>query len=105
MGRGVWAESQMILLCNVAQVVEHHARLYPGSLPVWVEGQDMVQVFGHIQHHGHITALPSRAGATAARQHWRSIAPRRRHGRDDVIDIPRQHYANRHLAIIQPSVA
>lgn len=41
-GRGVWAEGQVILLCSVAQVVEHHAWLHTRPLFIRVDSQDMV---------------------------------------------------------------
>ena len=73
MGGRIRAKGQVVLVGALAQVIEHHSWLHPGIFLFRIKLKNLVQVFGKINHHGHIAALPGQARASAAGQNRRAM--------------------------------
>ena len=86
----------------VAQCIEHHAWLDTGKPPAGIDLEDLIHVLGEVQHDGDIAALSRKARARPSSQHRGIEFPARRHCRNHVFRIARDHEANRNLAVIRP---
>ena len=93
-------EGQMMFFGSVAEMIEHHSGLDPGNAPRRIDLQDVAHVLREIQDHGNVAALAGKRGAASAAEDGRAILARQRDCGDDVIDIARQNYADRNLAIV-----
>ena len=102
MGRGIGAESEMMLLRGGAQIVEHHAGLNARPPRAGIEVNDATQIFRKIHDHSDVAALAGETRAAAARQHGRAIAARHRERFNDVVGNFGDHDADRDLAVIRP---
>ena len=81
------------------------SRTTPGCtravLPVVVEHQDLVHVAREVEDHGLVAGLPGEAGAAPPGQDHGAVAPARGQGGLDVVGVPRQDDAHRHLAVVR----
>ena len=100
MGGRIRAKGQVVAVGALAQMVEHHSRLHPGIFLFRIKFKNLVQIFGKINHHGHIAALPGQACASATRQNRCAIFAGQRHRLHHVFDGSRYHHSNRYLAVI-----
>jgi hypothetical protein len=54
-----------------------------------IQLDDLVHVFGKVQHDGDIAALSGQAGPGSSRQDRSAVLPARGHGRDHIFGITR----------------
>ncbi len=72
------------------------ASLRSGSI-----ARTLVQVLGPVDHDGDVAAAAGQAGAAAAREERRAMSPADRDRLDHIVDVPRDHDADRHLAVVR----
>ena len=98
--RGVGREGQVVPLGLGAEDVEHRARLDPRQLRRGVDREDLVEVLRPVDDDGDVAAAAGQARAAAARED-RGAAPAADGDRlDHVVDVLRDHDADRHLAVV-----
>ena len=66
-------------------MIENRTWLHPGQLFVRVDLDDVVHVFGHVDHDSSVTALSGQAGTTAACKNRRAKAAARRYSLDHIL--------------------
>src|ERR1051325_11390546 len=98
--RGIRTEGEMIALGRIAEIVKHDARLDARPLMSGIELEDPMHVLGEIHNHSNVAALTGKARAAAPRQYGRAIAPSRGNRANDIVYIPRNDDADRHLPVI-----
>ena len=100
-GRRVGAEGEPVLAVGLlAQPVEDDARLDARELPLGVDLDDPVQVLGEVEDDRDVHALTREARAAAAREDRRAVLAGDRDRGDHVVDAPRDHDADRQLAVV-----
>jgi hypothetical protein len=83
----------------MAQLLIDHARLDPSAPPGRVDRQDAVHVFREIEHDRDIAGLARETGAAAPAEDRYPALAACRDRRLDVVHIPGDHDADRHLAV------
>jgi hypothetical protein len=91
----------MVLLGRVTEVVEHHARLHAGAPALRIEREDMVQVFGHIDHDSDVATLPGKTRPAATGQDRSPIAAGDGDGLDHVVKVSGNDDPDGYLAVIR----
>ena len=100
--RGIGREGQAVLLGLAAELVEHACRA--GLGPAFARGRSpehLVEVLGPVDHDGDVAAAAGQARAAAARQDRRPMSPADVDRGDHIVDVPWDHDADRHLAIVR----
>jgi hypothetical protein len=90
-----------VLLGLLSKDVQDHARLDAGDLSLRIDLQHPVLVLGEIEDHAGVAALAREARPAASRQHWRTEFPADLEGGGDVLRVPRDDDADRHLPVVR----
>ncbi len=83
------------------ELVEHDAGLHHAAPVGDIELDDVVEVFGAIDHQRLVDRLPGLRGAATARQHRDSLLARQRNSAHGVRDSARQDDADRHDLVVR----
>ena len=102
MGCGIGTERQMMFFCRVAQMIENDSRLNSGNSPRRIDLEDIRHVLAEIEHYGDVAALSGERGSAAAAENGRAIFASQRDSREDIVDIARNNYSDRNLAVVGP---
>ena len=100
--RRVGGECEAVLLGLAAEHVEHRAGLDAGKLSRRVDRQSTwFRCLDQSITTATLQQPPVKAGAAAARQERRTMSPADRDRLDHIVDVPGNHDADRHLAIVR----
>ena len=91
----------MVLLSGVSKTIENNAGLHAGNAARWIDHQNFRHIFGEIQHHGHIAALPSERGSSASAENWSIELARDCNRRNDVVGCAWQNHSDWNLTIVR----
>ncbi len=100
-GRRIGAEGQRMPFGGIAQRVADGAGLDARGFCRRIDLEHAVQVFRGVDDHGNVDALAVLRGAAAARQDRHSELAADIDRLDDVVDVAREHHADRDLAVIR----
>src|SRR5437868_157589 len=67
-GGGIWTEDEVMFLGFFLQIIQHTTRLHARQFSLRIDLEDVVEMFGKIHHHRHITTLAGQTGAAAPRK-------------------------------------
>ena len=98
---GIRPKDQAVLFQYLLQIIENQSRLNACQFLLRVDLDHAIHVFGEIDDHSNVAALPCQTGAAAATCDRRSVLPAEFDRSDYVAAIARDHYANRNLAVVR----
>src|ERR687883_400084 len=84
MCRGVWSEREPIKLSRITQIIEHHTRLHTSKPVLRIDLDNMMHVFGHVDHYRNVTTLSGEARPPSTWKHRRTILTTCRYSLDHI---------------------
>src|SRR5262249_6799097 len=102
--RRIGSKSEIELVRALAQMIKHHAGLHPRVFLLWIEFQDLIEIFGKINDDSNVATLSGEAGATTACQNRSAITAGKRQRLDYIINCFGNYNADRDLAIVGPII-
>jgi hypothetical protein len=100
MGGRVGSEGEVMFFGSFAHAIEHDAGLYAGLTALHIEIDNAIDIFGKIEHNGHVATLAGKAGAGAARENRCVKLAAGGYGGFDICGVERKHEADGELAIV-----
>src|SRR5438309_3987365 len=97
---GIGAESQIVFLGGIAQMIKNDPGLHASDAAFGIELDDFRHVLRKIEHHGDIAALPSQRRSASTAKYWSRVLPADGNCSDHIVRITWNYDSDGHLTII-----